>query len=80
MIDIPYSLVIEATEDPEFFAFTRRIWRASPVWVIPSKIACIKPDGNPGFHPHSPGTKSARPPACSDATILIQNERKREVA
>ena len=29
MIDLPYSLVIEATEEPDYFGFYSQIWKAS---------------------------------------------------
>ena len=35
MIDLPYSIVIEATEDPSFFSFyspeLRRVYRSGPL-------------------------------------------------
>jgi hypothetical protein len=42
MIDIPYTLIIEATEDPEFFGFFLLIWRDSQVSAILSRIVFIK--------------------------------------
>jgi predicted RNase H-like HicB family nuclease len=81
MIDIPYSHVIEATEDPEFFAFYSPdlegftgvghsledcLYKAR--WGIQDFIRTLQELNLPVS------------PACSDATIVIQNERKREVA
>jgi len=42
MITLPYSLVIEATEDPDFLAFILPIWMGSPVSVTRLKIVCTK--------------------------------------
>jgi hypothetical protein len=45
MIDLKYSLVIEATDDPTFLGFTRRISKVLPASVILLKTAFIKPGG-----------------------------------
>src|SRR5262249_24174091 len=45
VIDLKYSLVIEATEDPTFFGFYSPDRRVSQALAIPSRIACIKPSG-----------------------------------
>ena len=45
MIDLPYSLEIEATEDPTFFGFHSPILSDSRESVIPSKIAWTRPAG-----------------------------------
>jgi predicted RNase H-like HicB family nuclease len=81
MIDIPYSLVIEATEDPEFFAFYSPdlegftgvghsledcLYKAR--WGIQDFVRTLQDMNFPV------------PPPNSHPTIVIQNERKREVA
>ena len=45
MIDIPYSLVIEATKDPEFFAFYSPDLEGFTGVAIPSKVVCIRHGG-----------------------------------
>jgi len=45
MIDLRYSLVIEATEDPVVLGFTRQICLDSVVLVTPWKIVSTKPSG-----------------------------------
>ena len=74
MIDLKYSLVIEATEDPTFFCFYSPDLRVSPASVTQSKIAYIKPSGvwrnilncsrnSPFLFPKNP-----------DPRIVIQNQ------
>jgi predicted RNase H-like HicB family nuclease len=81
MIDVAYSLVIEATEDPEFFAFYSPdlegftevghsledcLYKAR--WGMQDFVRTLREMNLPVLLPNS------RP------TIVIQNERKREVA
>ena len=80
MIDLPYSLVIEATEEPDYFGFYSPdlqgfsgighsvedcIYRAK--WGIMEHIALLERQGLPvpAFEP--------------DPKIIIQNEKKRAV-
>ena len=39
MLDLKYSLTIEATYDPSFFSFTLLNWRVSPALEHPWKTA-----------------------------------------
>jgi predicted RNase H-like HicB family nuclease len=81
MIDIPYSLVIEATQDPEFFGFYSPdlegftgvghsledcLYKAR--WGMREFVLTLQ-EANLPVPPYNP-----RP------TILIQNECRREVA
>jgi predicted RNase H-like HicB family nuclease len=81
MIDIPYSLVIEATEDPEFFAFYSPdlegftgvghsiedcLYKAR--WGMQDFVRMLQSMSLP-VPTHNP-----------QATIVIQNENKRDVA
>ncbi len=45
MIDLRYSLIIEATEEPDFSDFTRLTSTALAALAIQLKIASIKPAG-----------------------------------
>ncbi len=77
MIDIPYTLIIEATEDPEFFAFYSPdlegftgvghsiedcLYKAR--WGIQDFLHTLEEMGLP------------IPPPRSNATIVIQNEQQ----
>jgi predicted RNase H-like HicB family nuclease len=77
MIDLKYSLVIEATEDPTFFAFYSPdlegftgvghsiedcLYKAK--WGIEEHVALLKERGLPV------------PKACPNPTIVIQNEKR----
>jgi predicted RNase H-like HicB family nuclease len=81
MIDLPYSLVIEATEEPDYFGFYSPdlegfsgighsvedcIYKAR--WGMKEYLALLKEQGLPV------------PPINLDPRILIQNEKKRAVA
>jgi predicted RNase H-like HicB family nuclease len=81
MIDIPYSLVVEATEDPEFFAYYSPdlegftgtghsiedcIYKAR--WGMKDFVRMLQEMNLPV------------PPSNSHPTIVIQNEGKLEVA
>ena len=81
MIDLPYSLVIEATEEPDYFGFYSPdlegfsgighsvedcIYKAR--WGMKEYLALLKEQGLPV------------PPSNLDPRILIQNEKKRAVA
>jgi predicted RNase H-like HicB family nuclease len=81
MIDIPYSLVIEATQDPEFFAFYSPdlegftgvghsledcLYKAR--WGMQDFVRTLREINLPV------------PPPNPQPTITIRNERKREVA
>lgn len=79
MIDLKYSLVIEATEDPNFFGFYSRdlegftgighsvedcLYKAK--WGMEEHIALLKEKGFPIPAPNS------------DPTVVIQNESRLE--
>jgi predicted RNase H-like HicB family nuclease len=81
MIDLPYSLVIEATEEPVYFGFYSPelegfsgighsvedcIYKAK--WGMREHIDLLKEQG------------LAVPPSNPDPTIIVQNEKKRAVA
>ena len=42
MIELPYSLIIEATEEPDFFGFYSPTLKVLLASVIRSRIVCIK--------------------------------------
>ena len=77
MIDLPYSLVIEATDEPDYFGFYSPdlegftgighsvedcLYKAR--WGMREHIALLKERGLPV------------PAPCPDPTIVIQNERR----
>lgn len=77
MIDLPYSLVIEATEEPDYFGFYSPdlggftgighsvedcLYKAR--WGMQEHVALLKEQGLPV------------PPPDPDPTITIQNERR----
>jgi len=81
MIEIPYSLVIEATEGPDYFGFYSPdlegfsgighsvedcLFKAK--WGMQEHIELLKQEGLPV------------PPQTSDPKIIIQNEKKLAVA
>ncbi len=81
MIDLPYSLVIEATEDPAFFGFHSPeligftgvghsvedcLYQAR--WGMREHIELLQEQGLPV------------PPASSDPTVIIRNEPQRLTA
>ena len=81
MIDLPYSLIIEATEEPDYFGFYSPdlegftgighsvedcIYKAR--WGMKEHIALLKEQGFPV------------PPANLDPKIIIENEKKTAVA
>lgn len=81
MIDLPYSLVIEATDEPDYFGFYSTelegfsgighsvedcIYRAK--WGMKKHVALLKEQGLP------------IPPTNPDPKIIIQNEKKPVVA
>jgi len=45
MIDLPYSLTIEATEDPDYFGFFLPTWKVSQASGILLKIVFIRQSG-----------------------------------
>ena len=45
MIDLPYSLVIEATDDPSFFSFYSPELKGLPEWATQLKTASIRQNG-----------------------------------
>jgi len=78
MIDLPYGLVIEATEEPDYFGFYSPelegfsgvghsvedcLYKAK--WGMKEHVALLKDRGLP------------MPPPSPDPTITIQNERRR---
>ncbi len=81
MLDVPYSLIIEATNDPEFFAFF------SPelpgfTGVGHSVEDCLY-KARHGMTDHIETLKEQGlpvPPNNPDPTVTIQNEKKRQVA
>jgi predicted RNase H-like HicB family nuclease len=81
MIDLPYSLVIEATDEPDYFGFYSTelegfsgighsvedcIYKAK--WGMKDHVALLKEQG------------LTIPPANPDPRITVQNEKKRAVA
>lgn len=81
MIDLPHSLVIEATEDPEYFGFYSPdlegftgighsvedcLYKAK--WGMQEHLALLREQGLPV------------PPANPDPHVIIQNEKKLSVA
>ncbi len=81
MIDLPYSLVIEATDEPDYFRFYSRelqgfsgtghsiedcIYKAK--WGMREHIELLKEQGLPV------------PPINPDPRIIVQNEKKVAVA
>ena len=81
MIDLPYSLIIEATDEPDFFGFYSPelegfsgighsvedcIYKAK--WGMKEHIALLEEQGLPV------------PPFNTDPKITVQNEEKRAVA
>jgi predicted RNase H-like HicB family nuclease len=81
MIDLPYSLIIEATDEPDFFGFYSPelegfsgighsvedcIYKAK--WGMKEHIALLEEQGLPV------------PPFNPDPKITVQNEEKRAVA
>ncbi len=81
MIDLQYSLVIEATTDPDFYAFYSPdlegftgvghsvedcLYKAK--WGMADHIQTLRQHGLPV------------PPANPDPTVVLQNERKQRVA
>jgi predicted RNase H-like HicB family nuclease len=81
MIDIPYSLVIEATKDPEFFAFYSPDLEGF-TGVGHSLEDCLYKArwGMQDFVRTLQEMNLPVPPPNAQPTITIQNERKREVA
>lgn len=45
MIDLPYSLVIEATEEPDYFGFYSPDLEGFTGIGTPSRIVCTRPNG-----------------------------------
>lgn len=81
MIDLPYSLIIEATEEPDYFGFYSPdlhgftgighsvedcIYKAR--WGMEEHVALLREQGLPV------------PPMNPDPKIIIENEKKRAVA
>lgn len=81
MIDLPYSLIIEATEEPDYFGFYSTdlqgftgighsvedcIYKAR--WGMKEHVALLREQGLPV------------PPVNPDPKIVIENEKKRAVA
>lgn len=81
MIDLPYSLVVEATEEPDYFGFYSPdlegfsgIWHSvedciyKARWGMKEHVALLRERGLPV------------PPVNDDPKIIIQNEKKLAVA
>jgi predicted RNase H-like HicB family nuclease len=81
MIDLPHSLIIEATEEPDYFGFYSPdlegfsgighsvedcIYKAR--WGMREHVALLREEGLPV------------PPVNPNPTIIIQNERRQAVA
>jgi predicted RNase H-like HicB family nuclease len=81
MLDIPYSLVIEATKDPEFFAFYSPDLEGF-TGVGHSVEDCLYKArwGMQDFVRTLQDMNLPVPPPIAHPTITIQNERKRDVA
>jgi len=81
MIEIPYSLVIEATQDPEFFAFYSPDLQGF-TGVGHSLEDCLYKAkwGMLDFVRTLQEMNLPVPERNSDPTIVIQNDRKLEVA
>jgi predicted RNase H-like HicB family nuclease len=81
MIDIPYSLVIEATKDPEFFAFYSPDLEGF-TGVGHSVEDCLYKArwGMQDFVRTLQDMNLPIPPLNAHPIITIQNERKRDVA
>jgi len=80
MIDIPYSLVIEATADPEFFAFYSPDLEGF-TGVGHSLEDCLYKArwGMQDFVRTLQGLNLPIPPPCSHPTIVVQNAPECEV-
>ena len=81
MIRLPYSLTIEATEDPEFFGFFSTDLEGF-TGVGHSIEDCIYKAGW-GMQDHVKTLREQRlpvPPHNPNVTIVVQNERKLEAA
>ena len=77
MIDLKYSLVIEATDDPNFSDFILPIWKVLPGSVIPLKTASTKRNG--GMEEHVELLKEQKlpvPKASASPKIIIQNDER----
>ena len=81
MIDITHSLIIEATEDPEFFSFYSPDLEGF-TGVGHSLEDCIYKArwGKQDFVRMLQSMNLPIPPPNSNATIVIQNEKKQDVA
>ena len=81
MIDIPYTLIIEATEDPEFSGFYSPDLEGF-TGVGNSLEDCLynARHGMTDFIRTLQDLNLTVPPPNSHPTILIKNEQKREVA
>jgi len=81
MIELPYSLVIEATQDPDFFAFYSPDLEGF-TGVGHSVEDCLY-RARWGMHDHVQTLRDNHlptPPASRDPKVTIQNERKRKSA
>ena len=81
MIDLSYSLVIEATEDPTFFGFD------SPDLVgftgVGHSVEDCLYQARPGMREHVEllhGQGLPVPPASPDPTIVVRDESRRSIA
>ena len=81
MLDMPYSIIIEATDDPEFFAFFSPELQGF-TGVGHSVEDCLYK----ALHGMADHVEAMReqglpvPPSNPDPTVTIQNEKKRQVA
>ncbi len=81
MLDMPYSIVIEATEDPEFFGFFSPELKGFS-GVGHSIQDCLY-KAKHGLTDHVKTLKEQGlpvPPTNPDPTVIVQNEKKRHVA
>ena len=77
MINLPYSLVIEATEEPDFFGFYSPDLEGF-TGVGHSVEDCLY-TARSGFEDHIRTLHELGlpvPPPCPNPTVVIQNERK----
>ena len=77
MLDLPYSLVIEATQDPDFFGFYSPDLEGF-TGVGHSIEDCLY-QARHGMHDHVRTLKDEGlpvPPTSASPTVTIQNERK----
>ena len=81
MLDVPYSIVIEATDDPEFFGFYSP--ELEGFTGVGHSIEDCLYKARHGMADHVRTMRELGlpvPPPNPDPTVTIQNEKKRHVA